>query len=53
MFCESLNLANQKRRKLGVFGRKLGGSHSPFYCYLIDIRGNKTITFKKISYSLT
>ena len=30
---ESLNMANQKNRKLGVFGRKLGGSHSLFYCY--------------------
>ena len=30
---EGLNLANQKRRKLGVFGRKLEGNHFPFYCY--------------------
>ena len=28
---ESLNLANQKGRKLGVFGRKLGASNSPFF----------------------
>ena len=27
---EGLNLANQKRRKLGVFGRNLEESHSPF-----------------------
>ena len=30
---EGLNLANQKRRKLGVFDRKLEGNHFPFYCY--------------------
>ena len=30
---EGLNLTNQNRRKLGVFGWKLQGSHSPFYCY--------------------
>ena len=30
---EGLNLANQKGRKLGVFGRKLEGSHSPVYWY--------------------
>ena len=28
---EGLNLANQMDGKLGVFGRKLEGSHSPFY----------------------
>ena len=27
---EGLNLANQNRRKLGVFGRKLEESNSPF-----------------------
>ena len=30
---EGFNLANQKHRKLGVFGRKLGENHSPFYCF--------------------
>ena len=30
---EGLDLANQRTRKLGVFGRKLKGSNSPFYCY--------------------
>ena len=30
---EGLNLSNQNRRKLGVFGRKLKGSHSLVYCY--------------------
>ena len=30
---EGLNLANLKRRKLGVFDRKLEGSHYPFYCF--------------------
>ena len=29
----SLNLSNQKNRKLEVFGRKLEGNHSPFYHY--------------------
>ena len=29
---EGLNSANQKNRKLGVYGRKLEGSHSPCYC---------------------
>ena len=27
-------MGNQKSRKLGVFGRKLEGSHSLFYCYM-------------------
>ena len=37
---EGPNLANQNRRKLGVNVKKLAGSHSLFYCYivLIDIR---------------
>ena len=30
---KGLNLANQKGRKSGVFGRQLDGSHSLFYCY--------------------
>ena len=30
---EDLNLADQMNRKLGVFGRKLEGNYSPFYCY--------------------
>ena len=30
---EGLHLANQSSRKLGVFGRKLEGSHSVFDCY--------------------
>ena len=30
---EGLYLTNQKSRKLGVFVRKLKGSHSPFYDY--------------------
>ena len=30
---ECLNLANQMRRKLGVFDRKLEGNHSTFHCY--------------------
>ena len=30
---EGLNLANEKSRKLGVFGRKLEGSHSRCYHY--------------------
>ena len=30
---EGLDFANQRTRKLGVFGRKLKGSNSPFYCY--------------------
>ena len=29
--CEGLNLANQKGRKLGVFGRNFVGNHSPSY----------------------
>ena len=28
---EGPSLANHNSRKLGVFGRKLQGSHSPFY----------------------
>ena len=30
---EGLYLTNQKSRKLRLFGRKLEGSHSPFYHY--------------------
>ena len=30
---EGLALANKNNRKLGVFGRKLRGSHSLFECY--------------------
>ena len=30
---EGLNLTNRKTGKLGVFGWKLGGSHSLFSCY--------------------
>ena len=53
---EGLNLANQRSRKLGVFGRKLKGSHFLFYCYfdkcilsfslIFNIRENKRIMFK-------
>ena len=32
---EGSNIANQVSRKKGVCGRKLEGSHSLFYCYLI------------------
>ena len=32
--CESLNLDNQKSRKLGVFGRKLYGSHIPSVIFI-------------------
>ena len=32
--CEGHNLANQKSRKLGVFGRKWEGRHSQLYHYL-------------------
>ena len=52
MFYEGLNLANQKRRQLGVFGRKLGGSHSPFYCYLIYIKDIKNKYVQIVSYIL-
>ena len=30
--------ANQNNRKLGVYDRKLEGSHSMFYCYLEEKR---------------
>ena len=30
---EGLNLANQAGQKLGVFSRKLKGTHFLFYCY--------------------
>ena len=45
---EGPNLANQKSRKLGVFGQKLGGSHSPFHLIiiLIKITENETIMFR-------
>ena len=35
---EDLNLANKDSRKLGVFGRKLEGSHFLFHCILRKIR---------------
>ena len=34
---EGLNLTNQESRKLGVFGRKLEGSNSRFYCFSNNI----------------
>ena len=43
---EGLNVASQKTRKLGVFGRKFEGSHSPFYCYFDTYGGNEILTFK-------
>ena len=33
---EGLNLANQKNRKLEVYGRKLEESHSSWYCYFYE-----------------
>ena len=36
-------LANQNRRKLGVYGRKLGGSDSLFIIVLLNITQNVTI----------
>ena len=41
---EGHNFANHKHRKLGVFGRKLGENHSPFYCF-----SDKYLCFKMLS----
>ena len=47
MSYEGPSLANQNKQKLGVFGRKLEGSHFPFFfVILINIRGNAIIMFK-------
>ena len=41
---ENPNLANQNRRKLMVFDRKLKGTHSLFYSYLAIIsKGNDAL----------
>ena len=43
---EGLNMANRKSQKLVVFGRKLEGSHSLFYCYFENnIKENEIIMF--------
>ena len=44
---EGVNLAYQKIRKLGAFGQKLGGSHSPFYCNFYEYWANLTIILKQ------
>ena len=43
---EGLSLPNQNGRKLGVFGRKLEGSHYLFIVIVLHITGNETIMFK-------
>ena len=44
---ESPNLADQKNRKLGEFGRKLVGNHFLFNCYFeYIIRKNERVMFK-------
>ena len=42
---EGLNWANQKSRKLGVFGRKLVGIHSPFVVILTNIGENDILMY--------
>ena len=39
------SLANQKSRKLRVFGQKLEGTQAIFIVIWIDIKGNETIPF--------
>ena len=42
---EGLNWANQKSRKLGVFGRKLVGIHSSFIVILTNIGENEILMY--------
>ena len=42
---EDLSWANKNTRKLGVFGRKFEGSHSPFYCNFDKWENRESETF--------
>ena len=48
---EGPSLANQKSRKLGVFGRKFEGSHTPFECYFNEYKRKWKNNVQSMSYS--